>query len=367
MANLTVFEKLPLGGINVREIPKVLQKEAPTLCATLLKEQVAKLKPKGIRLPEDHLVLLLGGSNGILRAVAVQLLFGEKLPVYAVHYDRRMMIGSYHVQAITDLAAERGVDTQWFNNDAVDAAIIDKVIDEIKKKYKVVHLVNGIAAGATKRYRELGAINVADLDVAYHPVLQYPDFSSLENIRNYGLVEVPLADDADIERTNKYMGSSSMLWAEALAQAGLLVAETSIVAFADYDFEKDDPVYGMGPLAGAKILQRESMNKIRDKFKVKTIRLCYPAMATTAIGAIPGGLLMFALSTQVLAEEGKFKNIMQLAAESMEIFKPGYADTELRVDAAFQALLPEMHRREPWLTKENVKEHLHLLPKLELP
>jgi len=367
MAELEVFEKLPLGGMNIREIPKVLEAEAPALCERLLAEQAAKLTPQGVCLPSDHVVLLLGGSNGILRAVAIQLLFGENIPVYAVHYDRRMMIGSYHVKAITKLAAERGVDTRWFNADATDPKAIGEAIAAIGEKYKVVHLINGIAAGATKRYKELGALNVPDLDVAYHPVLQYPDFSSLGNIRNYGLVEVPLADDADIEKTNKFMGSSTLLWAESLADSGLLASKTSVVAFADYDFEKDDPVYGMGPLAGAKIIQRENMARVREQFDVKTVRICYPAMDTTAIGAIPGGLVMFALSSQVLAEDGKFKNLARLAEETMAIFKPGYNESELRTDADFQAILPEMHRREPWLTKENIKEHLHLLPKLELP
>jgi len=367
MAELEVFEKLPLGGMNIREIPKILDAEAPAICREMLARQVAALKPCGVSLPADHVVLMLGGSNGILRAVAIQLLFGEKVPVYAVHYDRRMMIGSYHVDAIKELAAQRGVDTQWFNTDATDPKAIDEVIAELKKKYKVVHLINGIAAGATKRYKEHGSINVRDLDVEYNKVLQYPDFSKLENIRKFGLVEVPLADDADIERTNKFMGTSTTIWAEPLAAAGLLVKGTSIVAFADYDFEKDDPVYGMGPLAGAKILQRESMNQVREKLGARAVRLCYPAMDTTAIGAIPGGLLMFAVSTQVLAEKGKFKNLMALAAETMAIFKPGYADAELRTDADFQSILAEMHKREDELTVENYREKLALLPTIDLP
>ena len=102
MAELEVFEKLPLGGMNIREIPKILDAEAPAICREMLARQVAALKPCGVSLPADHVVLMLGGSNGILRAVAIQLLFGEKVPVYAVHYDRRMMIGSYHVDAIKD-------------------------------------------------------------------------------------------------------------------------------------------------------------------------------------------------------------------------------------------------------------------------
>jgi len=367
MAGLEVIEKLPLGGMDIREIPKILEAQGPSVCRDLLAKQAAKIQPQGVSLPKDHLVLMLGGSNGILRAVAIQLLFGEKVPVYAVHYDRRMMVGNYHVEVITALAKERGIDTQWFNTDATKPSVIDDIIARIKERYSVVHLINGIAAGAPKRYKELGAMHVPDLDVAYHPVLQYPDYGSLDNIRNFGLVDVPLADEEDISRTNKFMGSSTMLWAEPLADAGLLSFETSVVAFADYDFEIDDPVYAMGPLAGAKIIQRDSMKKIHEKFNVKTIRLCYPAMATTAIGAIPGGLLMFALSAQVLAENGKFKNLAQLAAETMEIFKPGFTESELRTDADFQSILKEMHQREPYISRENIKEHLHLLPTLELP
>jgi len=367
MAGLEVIEKLPLGGMDIREIPKILEANGSAVCKDLLAKQIAKIQPQGIRLPDSHVVLMLGGSNGILRAVAMQLLFGEKVPVYAVHYDRRMMIGGYHVEAITALAKERGLDTYWINSDATKPGVIDDIIARIKERYSVVHLINGIAAGAPKRYKELGAMHVPDIDVAYHPVLQYPDYGSLDNIRNFGLVDVPLADVEDISRTNKFMGSSTMLWAEPLADAGLLASETSVVAFSDYDFEIDDPVYAMGPLAGAKIIQRDSMKKIHEKFNVKTIRLCYPAMDTTAIGAIPGGLLMFALSAQVLAENGKFKNLAQLAAETMAIFKPGFAENELRTDAEYQAILKEMHRRESYLSKKNIKEHLHLLPTLDLP
>ena len=48
---------------------------------------------------------------------------------------------------------------------------------------RVVHLINGIAAGATKRYEKHGTTQVRDLDVAFDPVLQVPDF---ENARVAG-------------------------------------------------------------------------------------------------------------------------------------------------------------------------------------
>jgi enoyl-[acyl-carrier protein] reductase/trans-2-enoyl-CoA reductase (NAD+) len=118
------------------------------------------------------------------------------------------------------------------------------------------------------------------------------------------------------------------------------------VGFCDYDFEPDDPVYAMGPLAGAKKLQRETMTQIRDRFGAKTVRICYPAVATTALGAIPGGLLMYGLSAQILKERGQYQDVMDLGAATMKLFEPGFASDILRLDEAFQAALPEFHRRE---------------------
>ena len=368
MSELEIFEKLPFGGMNLREMVSNMKKKGKSTAVDFLKKQIAGLKSFGIKLPEDHVVLLLGGANGILRALAIQLIFGEGIPVYGVHYDRpKFQIGYYHVEAIKEFASEKGVDTMWRNKDATDPGVIQEVIKEIRKKYRVVHLINGIAAGATKRYREYGEYYIKDIDVAFHPVLQYPEFTDMSGIRKYGLVKVETASDKDIERTNKFMGTSTLTWVKPLYEAGLLKEGTSVVAFTDYDFEKDDPVYGMGPLAGAKILQRESMEKIRKDYNVKTVRLCYPAMDTTALGAIPGGALMFALSAVILKENNVFKGLKKLAWETLEIFKPGYNDPELRMDTDFQRLLPDFHRKADNLHSEDVPEVFRPLVDLPLP
>src|SRR6185369_14965481 len=200
-------------------------------------------------------------------------------------------------------------------------------------------------AGATKRYAEHGPTQVKDVDVAFDPVLQVPDFSRPENIRKVGLVDVDVATDIDIERTNRFMGSSSLLWAEPLASAGLLVKGESIVAFCDYDFPDDDPVYAMGPLAGAKQLQRRTMVEIRERFGARTARICYPPVATTALGAIPGGLLMYGLSAQILKERGQLQDVLDLARDTMELWKPEWNGAELWLDAAYKAALPEFNAR----------------------
>jgi enoyl-[acyl-carrier protein] reductase/trans-2-enoyl-CoA reductase (NAD+) len=344
--DLETFKKLPLGGLDRRALVGALAEHGARVAGELLARQRKDVKPAGTSLAKDAAVLILGGSNGITRALALQLLFGERAAVYGVHYDsEKMQIGGHHVRALVDAATPEGLTTRFWNDDATKPSTVEAVVAELRTRHRVVHLVNGIAAGATKRYVEHGPTQVPDLDVAFDPVLQVPDFSRPENVRRIGLVDVEVATETDIERTNRFMGSSSLLWAEALAGAGLLARGESVVAFCDYDFAPDDPVYAMGPLAGAKKLQRATMAEIRERFGAITSRLCYPPVATTALGAIPGGMLMFALSTQILLERGTWKDLPELARETMEIFRPGYAGADVRLDAAYQACLADFAAR----------------------
>lgn len=348
--DLETFKKLPLGGADRRAIVGALAQDGLRVAKELLAEQRAHVRPAGTTITPDAAVLILGGSNGITRALALQLLFGERAAVFGVHYDsEKMQIGHFHVQALVAAAEAEGLTARFFNADASRAQTIEAVVAELKGKYRAVHLVNGIANGATKRYAEHGPTLVKDLDVAFDPVLQTPDFSRPESVRKVGMVEVEVATDAEIERTNRFMGSSTLLWAEPLAKAGLLARGESVVSFCDYDFPADDPVYAMGPLAGAKKLQRETMVQIRERFGVRTARICYPPMATTALGAIPGGLLMYALSAQILKERGELKDLMELAEGTMELWRPSWPGGDLHLDRAYQATLPEFHKRKATL------------------
>lgn len=360
--DLETFKKLPLGGVDRRALVGALAKDGQRVATELLEKQRPLVKPAGTAIAKDAAVLILGGSNGITRALAVQLLFGERAAVYGVHFDsEKMQIGGFHVQALTAAAAAEGLTARFWNADATRPQTIEEVIAELKGKHRAIHLINGIAAGATKRYAEHGTTQVKDVDVAFDPVLQTPDFSRPESVRKLGLVEVEVANDAEIERTNRFMGSSSLLWAEPLAAAGLLARGESVVAFCDYDFPPDDPVYAMGPLAGAKKLQRQTMTEIRDRFGARAARICYPPVATTALGAIPGGLLMYALSAQILKERGQYKDLMDLAFESMEPWKPSWDGGDVHLDREYQATLPEFHARKAALGPADLPAAFRLL------
>lgn len=362
METLETFKKLPLGGVDRRAMVGALAEHGARAAAELLREHRARITPAGTRIAPDTAVLILGGSNGITRALALQLLFGEGAAVFGVHLDsEKMQIGPHHVRAITEAAEASGLTARFFNADATRPQTIDEVVAALKGRYRAVHLVNGIAAGATKRYAEHGPTQVRDLDVAFDPVLQVPDFSRPESVRRLGLVEVEVATEADIERTNRFMGTSSLLWTEPLAAAGLIARGESVVSFCDYDYPDDDPVYAMGPLAGAKVLQRKSMQEIRERFGARTTRICYPPVATTALGAIPGGLLMYGLSAQILAERGQLRDVIDLARDSMAIWQPGWEGAELRLDLAYKEALPEFNARKERLTAADIPAALHLL------
>jgi enoyl-[acyl-carrier protein] reductase/trans-2-enoyl-CoA reductase (NAD+) len=359
---LEVFKKLPLGGVDRRALVAQLAQDGLRVARELLATERASIRAVGAELAPDTAVLLLGGSNGLTRSLAAQLLFGERAAVVGVHYDsEKMQIGPHHVRALTEAAAAEGLSASFVNADAVRPETVERVVGELRGRWRAVHLVNGIAAGAPKRHERFGPTRVTELDVAFDPVLQIPDFRSAEKIRRLGLVDVEVATAADVERTHRYMGGSSLLWAEKLAEAGLLAAGESVVAFCDYDFPADDPVYGMGPLADAKRAQRESLGVIAERFGARTARLCYPAMATTALGAIPGGLFLYALTAQILLEGGSYRTIPELAAETMALWKPPFPSGELRLDRAFQEALDEFRRRQGLVDPADVAASLPAL------
>ncbi len=330
-----VLKKQPLGGLDRRAIATHISEHGFRTAEADLAADVTRLKKQHTVLPADECVLILGGSQGLSRALAVQLLFGERANIFCVHYDsERLQIGPQHVRAMQALAQREKLQSGFMNADATDPKVIDNVIIALRASYRVVHLFNCIASGAPKRFAEHGPAQVLDLDVAYDPVRQIADFSQ---VRDCGLVDVEVATQQEIDRTHRMMGTSTELWTTALARAGLLARDRTVVAFADYDFEADNPVYGMGPLATAKTLQRKSMTAIAQEHAVRTVRVCYPAMNTMAIGAIPGGLITFAGTWKKLERDQA--DIHTLAARSMVMWHPQFSLNELRLDTAYQQAL----------------------------
>ncbi|MCA9617968.1 MAG: hypothetical protein KC731_03040, partial [Myxococcales bacterium] len=71
--DLETFKKLPLGGVDRRALIGLLQDQGAAAAERVLATQRARMKPHGVKIAEDAVVLFLGGSNGITRSLAAQL------------------------------------------------------------------------------------------------------------------------------------------------------------------------------------------------------------------------------------------------------------------------------------------------------
>jgi enoyl-[acyl-carrier protein] reductase/trans-2-enoyl-CoA reductase (NAD+) len=91
------------------------------------------------------------------------------------------------------------------------------------------------------------------------------------------------------------------------------------------------------------------------------VRLCYPAMATTAIGVIPGALYMYAMTSQILKERGQFRSVRDLGVDTMALWREPLPRGELRLDAAYQQCLEEFRRRTARIRPADVPAAFSLL------
>src|SRR5690349_13967671 len=129
---LEVFRKLPLGGTDRRAIVSSLAQGGLRVARELLALQRKSVSPRGAKIPEDVAVVILGGSNGLTRAVAVELLFGARAAVFGVHYDsEKMQIGVHHVAALVEAANAEGLTARFWNADATKPETVASVIDEL--------------------------------------------------------------------------------------------------------------------------------------------------------------------------------------------------------------------------------------------
>ena len=70
---------------------------------------------------------------------------------------------------------------------------------------------------------------------------------------------------------------------------------------------------------------------------------------------------MYALTAQILKERSAYKTLDELAAATMALWKKPDVGGELRLDEAYQDILPEFHRRKEALRPKDVPDCFNLL------
>ena len=94
---------------------------------------------------------------------------------------------------------------------------------------------------------------------------------------------------------------------------------------------------------------RESLQELGKAYK--TSRICYPAMNTTALSAIPGAALAYVLTGAI----ARPKSLRELAIAS----RAWIDGSDLRLDQAYQAALKQVRTAD--VTLERVREAARLL------
>jgi enoyl-[acyl-carrier protein] reductase/trans-2-enoyl-CoA reductase (NAD+) len=120
-----------------------------------------------------------------------------------------------------------------------------------------------------------------------------------------GLVDVEVASDLDIERTNKLHGH--VVAAVGRAARGRGPHREGREHRRPSATTTTRRTIRSTRWARSRARRSSSARRwlqIHERFGAITARLCYPPVGTTALGAIPGGLLMYGLSAQILLEQG---------------------------------------------------------------
>jgi enoyl-[acyl-carrier protein] reductase/trans-2-enoyl-CoA reductase (NAD+) len=70
---------------------------------------------------------------------------------------------------------------------------------------------------------------------------------------------------------------------------------------------------------------------------------------------------MYGMSAQILKERQQYQELPELAFGSMRAFGSSFAGGEVRLDDAYQAILPEFHRRRDALEQSDLPGAFRLL------
>ena len=131
---LEIFKKQPLGGVDRRAMVGALAEHGTRVAVESLAADRKLVTAAAGGLAKDAVVLILGGSNGITRGLAVQLVFGEKAAICCVHLDsEKMQIGPHHTKVLAAEAEKTGVFAKFFNEDATKPDTVKMVVEALKK------------------------------------------------------------------------------------------------------------------------------------------------------------------------------------------------------------------------------------------
>lgn len=340
----------------------------PHGCQANVSEQIRATQNRGVGRNGPKRVLVIGASTGYGLAARITAAFGFGATTIGVFHEkparrrRTASAGWYNAAAFAQNADTAGLKRICINADAFSHATRECVIDQIRRELDgPVDLVIYSLAAAARQLPDSGQTAHAVVKPIHESFIGKTIDTDTERIVD---VRLDPATDTEIADTVKVMGGEDWaLWIDALAQADVLAAHATTVAFSYLGPEITWPIYAHGTIGRAKQHLETTAQMLRNRYAGQALYARVAVMksiVTQASVAIPSIPLYLSLVYKVMQDMGLhetaidqqnrlFRDVLYAADGAMPILdtqgRLRLDDRELRDDVqqACTALWPQIN------------------------
>jgi enoyl-[acyl-carrier protein] reductase/trans-2-enoyl-CoA reductase (NAD+) len=342
----------------------------PVGCAAEVRRQADGCSGMSLAGAAPKAALVVGASMGYGLSSRVAAAFGAGAGTLGVIYEREATdkrtatAGWYNTAAFHRLAAERGLYAKSINGDAFDAGVKREAVDTIRRDLGQVDLFV-YSIGAPRRTLADGTVAKSVLKPIGAP---YRNKTIDVESGTVSEVAIEPANDEEIAETVKVMGGEDLEeWVQALAGAGALAPDATVVAYSYIGPELTFPVYRRGTIGRAKDHLESTARRLDERLRGgggRALVSVNKGLVTQSSSAIPVVPLYISLLFKVMKEkglhEGTIEQMRRLLADRL------YAGGEVPVDEDGRVRLDDWEMRDDvqaevarrWreVTSDNVRE-----------
>jgi enoyl-[acyl-carrier protein] reductase/trans-2-enoyl-CoA reductase (NAD+) len=286
----------------------------PDGCAAHVDQQIATVAAGGTFAGAKR-ALVVGASTGYGLASRTTATFGMGADTIGVFFERpasgkrTASAGWYNSAAFERRAAAAGRGAWSINGDAFSDEIKQQTIEMVRQRLGSVDLlVYSVAAP-----RRVDPNSGATFSSVLKPIGQPFHGRTVDPLTgNISEVEVEPATEAEIAATVAVMGGEDWrLWTEALADAGVLEAGHSNVAYSYIGPVYTHEIYRNGTIGRAKADLEATAEQLDAAMPGRTMVAINKALVTQSSAAIPVLPLYIMLLFQVMKEQGSHEDCAQ--------------------------------------------------------
>ena len=267
----------------------------PVGCQTNVLNQIDEIKQGIPHKATDMNALVIGASTGYGLASRIALTYAYGAKTLGLLYERpaddrrTATAGYYNTAAFHQQATADGFFAQSLNGDAFSNALKAEAIDRLKADFgKVDVLVYSIAA-PRRIHPDTGVSHQSELKPIAAP---YTGKTIDLNREVVAPVTIAPATEQEITDTIAVMGGEDLdMWVDALADAGLLAPEVTVVAYTYIGSSLTWPIYRDGTIGRAKDDLKARVDvldqKLADQLGGNAYISVNKAVVTQASAAIP--------------------------------------------------------------------------------